>query len=177
MKRKKAFTEGMQRIVREYRAAGQPWPASSSAIARWAIRNKKWGFDEELALRACARDIARAMREEYYTDPQGRRVRLNHAAKLGKDQETLWGDIMTSSPEFMGIAFAQRRLQIVGDCKQLKADVDSYNDNNPHGAEVETLWDFTNEVEPTSSYDPVEIDPDLAAIVSEPQAGRSRSAS
>ena len=147
MRTRKTLSEGMQQIVREYIACGQPWPASSKMIARWAIRNKKWARDESAVLQACARDISRALREEYYTDPQGRRVRVNHAARLGRDQETLWGDVRTSPPEFRETAYAQRRLQIVGDCKQLKTDVDSYNDNNAKGRFVRMLWDFTYDVE------------------------------
>jgi hypothetical protein len=34
----------------------------------------------------------------------------------------------------MEIAFQQRRQQILGDCRQLKTDVDSYNDNYNSGS-------------------------------------------
>jgi hypothetical protein len=48
--------------------------------------------------------------------------------------------------EHMEIAFQQRRQQIVGDCAQLKTDVDSYNDNNPFGAYHQLPLDFTDDV-------------------------------
>lgn len=35
------------------------------------------------------------------------------------------------------------RKLIVGDCKQLKTSVDSYNDNNKHGKYVEISFDFS----------------------------------
>jgi hypothetical protein len=43
----------------------------------------------------CADQLARAMREEYITDPQGRRVRSKHAARVKRhgQQITLWADI------------------------------------------------------------------------------------
>ena len=43
----------------------------------------------------------------------------------------------------MKLAFQQRRQQIVGDCKQLKADVDSYNDLNSDAEPLQIIFDFT----------------------------------
>ena len=44
-------------------------------------------------------------------------------------------------------AFSQRRRQVVGDCLQLKTDVDVYNDQH-HGDEPIPLeLDFTRDVE------------------------------
>jgi hypothetical protein len=88
------------------------------------------------------------MREEYITDPQGRRVRAKHAAMRlqGEIQLTLWDDIRTAGKEHMEVAFQQRRQQIVGDCKQLKTDVDSFNDNNKQGAVIQLTLNFTNDV-------------------------------
>ncbi|MEX2170583.1 MAG: hypothetical protein WD851_14805 [Pirellulales bacterium] len=90
------------------------------------------------------------MREEYYTDPQGRHVRLKHAARYSeedgeKTQAPLWDDIRTSSYEHMERAFALRRNQIVGECKQLKTDIDSYNDNNTEGKNYQTSFDFRDD--------------------------------
>jgi len=35
----------------------------------------------------------------------------------------------------------------VGDCKQLKTSVDSYNDNNKHGKYIEISFDFAEDME------------------------------
>lgn len=43
----------------------------------------------------------------------------------------------------MKVAFQQRRQQIVGDCKQLKADVDSYNDLDPYAKPIQIVFNFT----------------------------------
>jgi hypothetical protein len=40
-------------------------------------------------------------------------------------------------------AFAQRRKQILGDCRQLKADVDSYNENRRPEEPIQVIFDFT----------------------------------
>jgi hypothetical protein len=52
----------------------------------------------------------------------------------------------TASREHMEIAFQQRRQQIVGDCRQLKADLDSYNDNYNSGEWLQMVFDFTNDL-------------------------------
>jgi hypothetical protein len=41
----------------------------------------------------------------------------------------------------------QRRHQIVGDCHQLKMDVDSYNQNYNHGVQIVMIFDFTLDME------------------------------
>ena len=46
----------------------------------------------------------------------------------------------------MAIAFQQRRQQIVGDCRQLKADTDSYNENNNTGKPIQMVIDFTDDL-------------------------------
>ena len=46
----------------------------------------------------------------------------------------------------MEVAFQQRRNQIVGDCRQLKRDVDSYNDNNVYGGFIQLELNFTEDV-------------------------------
>ena len=82
--------------------------------------------------------------------PASRDQRHKHAARFprGEDgSETLWGDIETAPPLFMEMAFKQRRQQIVGDCWQLKSDVDSYNDNATPTPRVELLFDFTDDME------------------------------
>lgn len=67
------------------------------------------------------------MREEYITDRRGRRVRAKHPVRTrrGGEQITLWDDIRTAARPHMEMAFQQRRNQIVGECRQLKTDVDS----------------------------------------------------
>ena len=89
------------------------------------------------------------MREEYVTDPQGRSVRAKHAMRTEKEgnQLSLWADIRTASKKHMEIAFQQRRQHIVGECRQLKTDVDSYNQNINHEEPIQMVFDFTFDVE------------------------------
>ena len=77
------------------------------------------------------------MRNEYITDPQGRSVRVKHAARVRREgkQITIWGN-WDSDPQFMAISVAQRRRLIVGEAYQLKMDVDSYNQNANTGRQI-----------------------------------------
>jgi len=144
----KTYSDTMREHVQDYIDAGKPWPATARTIALWLYETGRWRPQRSLAILRCAQDLSKAMREDYITDAQGRRVRAKHAATvlLGEEQLTLWDDIRTAKKEHMQIAFQQRRQQIVGDCKQLKTDVDSFNDNNNQGSFIQLTLNFTNDV-------------------------------
>jgi len=89
------------------------------------------------------------MREDHITDPQGRIVRAKHVARVNRNGEQipLWADIRTASQQHMEIAFKQRRQQVVGDCRQLKTDLDSYNENHNTGDSIQISFNFTLDLE------------------------------
>jgi len=145
----RTYNEQMQEIARRYEAAGEEWPTTLKHIAGWAISQGLWEPQGILLITKCAEDLGRALREEYITDPQGRRVRAKHSARMDRDegeQGALWDDIRTASHEHMQVAFQQRRQGIVGDCHRLKVDVDSYNDNRSPVEPIQMSFDFTNDV-------------------------------
>lgn len=62
-------------------------------------------------------------------------------------QYTFWAIMGFAQHEHMEKAFAQRREQIIGDCVQLKTDVDAYNDiNKDRRAPIQLVLDFTEDV-------------------------------
>jgi len=145
--------EQVRRIIREYRDAGEEWPPTSKMIASWAIRTNRWDMPRRNMIDLAARDIATAMREEYATDPQGRRVRKKHAIRELRglpdgthEQLMFWVDIEDADPEQMEKAFQLRRMQVLGDCKHLKTDVDSWNDNNKYGVHIQMEFDFSEDL-------------------------------
>lgn len=142
---KKTKTEFLQDIAHEYRQLGHPWPATARMIGAWAIETGRWQPARGDLVDRASREIARAMREEYVVDPQSRRVRKMRAVR--DEQGTFWVDIDDAEPDQMHLAFSQRRAQVLGDCKQLKTDVDSYNENNSDGAHIQMLFDFTDDLE------------------------------
>lgn len=140
-----SVNDHLQRIVRMYEQSGEDVPATANQMAAWAISKGLWSPQPSTMIAQCAEQLARAMREEYVTDPQGRRVRAKHVAMIERDGEqlALWTDIRSASREHMQISFQQRRQQIVGDCRQLKNDVDSFNDNANADRPINMVFDFT----------------------------------
>ncbi len=143
------YNEQMQRLANQYMAESGMTEFTARDLARWAIEKKRWAPQPGALLKQCADEFSRAMREEYFTDAQGRRVRLKHVATLDRDgaQIPLWADMRIATREHMEIAFQQRRRGIVGDCKQLKSDVDSYNQNFNSAAAIQVIFDFTEDLE------------------------------
>ena len=90
------YNEQMQKIVDKYREASETWPATTRERAAWAIRNKQWDAHGSEMISICAEHLARAMREEYIKDPQGRTVRAKHAARI--HQAVFWDDIRFNPP-------------------------------------------------------------------------------
>lgn len=143
------YTQQLQRIVRAYLDDSQPWPATTRQIAAWAIRRGRWQPQPFALINQCADQLARAMREEHITDDNGRIIRAKHVARIEQsgEQTALWADIRSASCEHMQIAFQQRRQQIVGDCRQLKADCDYYNRSRSPGEPIQIVFDFRTDLE------------------------------
>lgn len=143
------YAEQLQKIWRLYEEAGMPTPATARDVAAWAIDRQLWEPRTADIISQCADDLARAFREEYRTDPRGRRYRTKHAVRItrGGIQYSLWADIDSAPRGHMERAFAQRRQQIVGDCHQLRIDVDVYNDGHSEDAPIQLILDFTRDVE------------------------------
>jgi len=144
-----SLIEQNQKIIEKYRKAGEPWPATAIQIARWAIGKRLWEIHPSKVVRQCAEQIAEALREDYVTDPQGRRVRVKHAAPYtvqGK-LEFRWDDMRTADPIHVETSFAHARTQIANTCFQLKTAIDSYNENwNKTGRPVQGYFDFTDDM-------------------------------
>jgi hypothetical protein len=143
-----SYNERLQNIIQRYREADQPWPGTTKSIAAWAIANGLWQAQSATLINQCAVQLAKAMREEYFTDTQGRRVRAKHVVMFDGDGEQIpiWEDIRDASREHMELSFQQRRQRIVGDCRQLKTDVDSFNDNANRDEPVNLVFDFSVDV-------------------------------
>lgn len=135
-------------VVSKYRLAGNPWPARSIVIAQWAIDSGLWKAHQNAAVKQCAREISRSMREEYYTDTKGRRVRAKHPVirKVGNEQYVLWDDHRTAPRNHMELSLRQRRERIVGDCRQLNIDAESYCDAHPDQDRIQIVFNFVNDL-------------------------------
>jgi hypothetical protein len=143
------YKEQLQGIANQYIAAGEPWPATSKQIAGWAIRRKLWAPQPASLVARCAEELADAMSQEYMTDPQGRTVRVKHAAIL-KDEsgprQMVWVDIRTATREQIAVSIQLRRQHVIGECRHMKATVDSFNENYNPDEPLQLVLDYTQDV-------------------------------
>lgn len=150
------FNEQLVRIVEDYRAAGQPWPASAEQMAEWAVAQARFQLTRGMAVSQCKEKIARAMRLEHTRDKRGRSIRKYYAARVREDGQQVmkWDDLNADRP-FMEVSTANRRNQILGECRQLKTDVDSYNERLCPEEPIQVSFDFTIDLEELEQLDKV----------------------
>ena len=131
--RHKTRGDHLRELLNDYLLAHGGGPVDLGDVYAWARRQRRWEPPAASQLRQFKEEVARAAREEYYTDPQGRRVRRKHAVVVlreGGRQQSLWADIAGAPREHMRLSLQQRRRGVLGDLAQLKLDMDSYNENN-----------------------------------------------
>ncbi|MBI1784953.1 hypothetical protein HYR69_07400 [Candidatus Sumerlaeota bacterium] len=143
--------------VEAYRAYGNPWPVPAKKIAAWAIDTNRYEPKARSIYSIGGREFADAMRMDHFTDPQGREVRRFHALRAveelgefeteGIEQLTFeWLDLRTDDPKKLKMAFQQKRGLILNDCKALKTDVESYNENFNPGEPIQLCFDFSEDL-------------------------------
>lgn len=144
----------LQEYADEYRREHGDGPFQLGDIANWMVRNGKWSPSFEEAEKILMPHLREAMRTQYVTDPDGRRVRRNHSLKMkivendgSSKQMSLWHTIDTAPAPFMKRSFQQRRDSIADDCWQLKQDVDSYNRFHNKGEQLFLELDFREDME------------------------------
>jgi len=121
---------------------------SSEELANWVVMNNGYQAPLLNPVKLCAREIAGALREETFVDPQGRRVRRNYTVPTVNargEQQLMWID-SSAAPKQMHRALQTSRDRILDDCRHLKTDTDSYNENNRYGASIHISFDFTNDL-------------------------------
>ncbi len=157
---RRTYSGQLLEIAQLYLAQGGTDPIDLNELAQFAINNGHWKRPRSQLLQLCKREFARAFREQYHADPQGRAVRTFHAVRTKNEpgqQTVFWADMRIAPHDHMAAAFQQRRNQIVGECRQLKTDVDSCNDNNTEGKLIQMVFDFTEdlaEMEQATTYRP-----------------------
>lgn len=142
------FHEQLLKIVDDYRAAGQPWPATREQMAEWAVANERYQLTRGMAVSQCAERISRAMGLEHLKDNKGRSVRKYYAARIRENGQLVmkWDDLNAERP-FMEMAAANRRNQVLGQCWQLKNDVDSYNERRCPEEPIQMDFNFNIDLE------------------------------
>ena len=142
------FNDQLLQIVEDYRATGGPWPATREQIAEWAVANERYQLTRGMAVAQCAEKLSRAMGLEHVKDQKGRSVRKYYAARVRENGQLVmkWDDLNAERP-FMQIAAANRRNRILGQCWQLKNDIDSYNDRRCPDEPIQMDFNFNVDLE------------------------------
>jgi hypothetical protein len=142
------LNEQLLEIVEDYRTAGGAWPATREQISEWAVANERYELTRGMAVRQCAERIGRAMGLEHVKDKRGRSVRKYYAARIREDGQLVmkWDD-WNAPRSFMEVAAANRRNQILGQCCQLKNDMDSYSDRHCPEKPIQMDFNFNIDLE------------------------------
>lgn len=140
--------ELLQTLWRDYEREHDNAPASAREVVDWAVANRALELPRVDPRDVMAAQMARALREQYATDSQGRRYRVNHAMRVMRSgvQLTIWAVLGHAPQLHMQRAFTQRREQVIGDLVQLQIDVEVYNDMNPHQAPIQLVLEFADDV-------------------------------
>lgn len=140
----------LTRVFEAYTRANGGKPESPLKASKWGLENGLIPMPKMDPADIVAGKMARALREQYAHDPKtGRRYRKYHAVRITKRsvQFSLWANMDEAPRDHMVKAFQQRRQGIVGDCIQLKADVDVYNGRaSQSDAPIQLVLDFTDDV-------------------------------
>ena len=144
------------KIVEDYRAAGNPWPASKIEIGEWAVTNDRYQLTRGMAVNRAAERIGRALGLEHVRDRKGRSVRKYYAARVRENGQIVmkWDDWNADRP-FMEVSSANRRNQILGECRQLKNDLDSYSERRCPDNPIQTDFNFNIDLEELEQLDEV----------------------
>ena len=149
------YKEKLQQVWHRYEREHGSMPASAQESAHEGVANGLLHLPEFDPFAKLAEDMSTALREEYATDGEGRRYRVNHAVRItsGGVQYTMWAIMKDAPRAHMQKAFIQRREQIVGDCVQLATDVEAYNVMKADQPPIPMLFDFRDDVEERRSWD------------------------
>lgn len=141
--------EELQRLFHRYQEEHGGVPETPYTVVKWAIANGLLAEPDIDPAARLAEEMAKALREEYKTDSRGRRYRVNHAARIRKNgiQYSLWAKMDLAPPDHMAKSFQQRRQQVVGDCFQLRTDVDVYNEKHPELPPYQLVLNFQEDVD------------------------------
>ncbi|MGA3172379.1 MAG: hypothetical protein ABSE62_15360 [Chthoniobacteraceae bacterium] len=128
------FNSRMQEYIEEYRRKVEDGELAPMDIAEWIIAEKGYEPTPQETLILCAREVSRAMRTQFYTDPDGNRVRRKYAVRRlvtqadgSQKMMPFWCDIDIATPQFMLESFRQQREQVADYLWRMKQNAESYN--------------------------------------------------
>jgi hypothetical protein len=142
--------ERLQMIWHHYETERDHQPVSAREAVEWAVAEGVLTLPEIDPYDVLAQQMTHALREETQADSKGRRYRVNHAMRVSTNgvQYTFWGVMGFAPHDHMEKSFAQRRELIIGECVQLRTDIDVYNKLSAEEQHqpIQLVMDFTEDV-------------------------------
>ena len=136
--------EQLLRIRDEYRSAHENAPATARDMADWAVATERYKSLPHATERKCAEELSEVMGMEMMTVHGNRRVRTMHTWRSA--QGNLWDHIRTISNPDMALSMAYRRNGVLGEVKQMKIDLDFFNELHPDEPALQTSFNFENDL-------------------------------
>jgi len=138
-------------IVRKFEEEHDRKPFDLHEVYAWAISKGLWHPPLDLAERKFVEEVSGDLREEYITDEYGNRVRYYHAVTHGR-QGSLWANLDTGTKDHLLSGFLQRRKGSLGDCRQLKMDIDYCNRNRFSTDKIQMSFNFDADLAEEEAY-------------------------
>lgn len=136
--------EMLLRIRDEYRAEHDNAPATSRDMGEWAVATGRYRLPPHATERKCAEELADAMAMDMMTVSGGRRVRTMHTWR--SEQRNLWDHIATISTPDMALSMSYQRNGVLGTVKQMKIDLDYFNELHPDDPALQVSFNFENDL-------------------------------
>jgi hypothetical protein len=137
--------------VRLFEEEHERKPFDLHEVYTWAVNRGLWSPPLDLAERKFMEEVSDALREEYITDENGDRVRYYHAVTRGR-QGALWANLDTGSKDHLYEGFLQRRKGSLGDCRQLKLDIEYCNRHRFGDAPIQMSFNFDADLAEEEAY-------------------------
>lgn len=139
------------KMIKQFEVEHQRKPFDLHEVYEWATSKGLWFPPLDLAEKRFVEEVAHALREEYITAEDGSKVRYYHAVTQGR-QGTLWGNLDTAPKAHLSEGFKQRRQQSLGDCRQLKTDVDYCNKKRFQAEPIPMSFNFDLDLAEEEAY-------------------------
>jgi len=143
------LTKTKLRFVDDYAKKTGDYSGDLMKVARWVYAEKLMDAPPYDPIKAIAKSLANACRQDYIENDNKEPVRRRHAyiPKGTESQGTFsWFKIEDATPEKMKLSAQGRRNGTIQDLLQLVRDVDYFNDKHNPGDPIQIELDFTDDI-------------------------------
>jgi hypothetical protein len=165
MRHPSAYTKKVLALIDEYEVATDDHSGDLVKTAKWLRDNHRMDDPEYDPVKALAKVLANASRQDYIEDDNGEPVRRRHCyvvtpASDSQQKVFSWFKIEDATPEKMKLSVNYRRNGTLLDIMQLVRDVNYYNKNYNPGDAIPVDANFQPDVDEMSHPAEYQDEPD-----------------